>query len=98
MVFFRVFFPFIFAVIVAFPAFFAVILPFELMVSTEGFEERQVMPFTIFAFVLLLPPMMPGNTTLQDTVRVFVFFTFILEGACKVVFVMFALLTSRVCI
>ena len=59
MVFFSVFMPFTLAVIVAFPAFFAVILPLELMESTEGFEEIQVTPFKILAFVVLVPPIIP---------------------------------------
>lgn len=60
MVFFKVFLPFIFAVIVALPAFFAVILPFWLMDKTEGLEDFQVMPFKIFAFVAFVWLMIPG--------------------------------------
>ncbi len=95
-VFFKVFMPFTLAEIVAFPAFLAVILPLELMESTEGLEELQVTPFKIFAFVVLIPPIIPGYATLQDTDRVFVFFTLMEDGALKESFCTFFLLTSIV--
>lgn len=95
-VFFTVANPFILAVIVAFPAFLAVILPLELTDNTDGFEDFQVIPFKICAFVLLFPPIIPGYITLHETVNFFYFFTFMVEGALNFSDLVFFLPTSIV--